>query len=83
MKNYTFIIQFLEGYEEDCSIVVNDNNTVDCPLTLVERKFSCEASTYERARAKALDFAQKALRDFYEPLNVWAAFRLCRGEEVE
>lgn len=83
MKTYTFIIQFLESYEEDCSIVVDGNNTVDCPLTLVERKFSCEASTYERARTKALEFAQKALRDFYEPLNVWAAFRLCCGEVVE
>ena len=83
MKNYSFIIQFLESYENDCSIVVDGNNTIDCPLTLVERNFTCKAPTYESARTIALEFAQKAIREFYEPLNVWVAFRLCRGEEVE
>jgi hypothetical protein len=83
MNNYNFIIQFLESYEdgEEWGISITDNNTADSPLTLVERKFACTAPSYETARLLALDFAQKIVREFYEPLGVWVAFHLCKGDE--
>ena len=78
MKKYDFCIQFVECYNNEKGILVNENNTIITPMTIVERDFSCEAPTYESARALALEFAQKVVREFYEPMGVWAAFRLGR-----
>ena len=79
MNHYNFIIQFLESYEDrkECAIYITDNNTVISTFTLVEKEFSCTAPSYETARILALEFAQKTVREYYEPLGVWVAFRLC------
>ena len=79
MNHYNFTIKFLESYEnyEECAICITDSNTVVSPLTLVEQEFSCDAPNYETARIIALEFAQKTVREYYEPLGVWVAFRLC------
>ena len=76
MENYEFTIQFIEDCD-NANIKVNDKNTIVSQLTLTERTFKCSAPCYEVARLRALDFAQYCVREFYAPLGVWVAFRLC------
>jgi hypothetical protein len=81
MNEYNFIIQFIEFYGKgkEASIELTDGRTVLSPSTYVERAFTCKAPSYELARVIALEFAQKTVREFYEPLGVWAAYRICIG----
>ena len=81
MNTYNFTIQFLEAYNEEKEAIIelSDNDTVLSLMTLVERNFSCVAPSYELARILALEFAQKTVREFYEPIGVWVAFRVLQG----
>ena len=81
MNEYNFIIEFIEvhnEYKEAC-IELTDGGTVLSPCTYVKHAFTCKAPSYELARAIALEFAQKTVREFYVPLGVWAAYRICMG----
>ena len=81
MNEYNFTIQFIEAHSEgkEASIEVANGRMVLSPCTYVEHDFTCKAPSYELARAIALEFAQKTVREFYEPLGVWAAYRICIG----
>ena len=79
MKKHNFIIYFVEDHSGNKQMILGDNNTINSKLTLTERHFSCEAPSYEMARMIALDFAQKTVREHYDPFGIVAFFRICKG----
>ena len=80
-KTYTFNIVFVVSHCEDAGFIeIENDRLINCGIE--EKIVAFSALSYESARDLAYALAADTIRNFYEPLGVWAAFRVEKTEAV-